>query len=69
MKAMTLFKWDAFIDAEGRCENYWLHGYTATEFGIWDAKRNVKKELEESGDKYLDLKVERIGYVTLDEAA
>lgn len=62
-----LYKWEALIDAEGRCENYWFSGYASFDYSnrinTFDVMRKIRKNLEDDGEIVLDIKVENAGNV------
>ena len=65
-----LFEYDAFVDAEGRCANYWLHGYMTIDTGSYQndcffGKRRLQQMLEEQGEKIINLEIKEIGIVDL----
>lgn len=51
-----LFEYTVLIDAEGRCENYTLHGYVAADHR-WEAESYIYKLFTDQGDKVIKVTV------------
>ena len=51
-----LFEYEVLIDAEGRCENYKLHGYVAAD-DAFDARLYIKKRWSEDGENILKVTI------------
>ena len=60
-----LFEYEILIDAEGRCENYTLHGYVAAD-DRWTAKSYIRRKWTEDGEKILKVTITKsIGLVDI----
>lgn len=60
-----LFEYEILVDAEGRCENYTIHGYVAADHH-YIAESYITKKFKEDGEKVIKVKVTRsIGLVDI----
>lgn len=54
---VKVFEYRVLIDAEKRCDDYWLSGLCIAR-DYWDAARKVRSMFAESGDKLLRTVIE-----------
>lgn len=61
----NLYEYEVLIDAEGRCENYTIHGYVAAEHH-YKAQNYIYNLFTSQGDKVIKVKItENIGLVDI----
>jgi len=46
-----LFEYEVLVDAEGRCENYTIHGYVAADYH-YIAENYITKKFKEVGNDF-----------------
>ena len=51
-----LFEYTVFIDAEGRCDNYTLHGYVAAD-NRFEAEYYIYKTFTNQGENVITVKI------------
>ena len=61
----NLYEYEVLIDAEGRCPNYTLHGYVASDNWM-DAKVYIHRKWIENGENVLKVTIKKnIGLVDI----